>query len=83
VYCDILEWGGVGWGGIKLYTRLHLNYSIFLSITNDIAILRLSRDVILNENVVPACLPTDTNNKYAGQSAIVSGRHLATYTHNK
>ncbi|XP_023330353.1 cationic trypsin [Eurytemora carolleeae] len=43
------------------------------SITNDIAILRLSRDVILNENVVPACLPTDTNNKYAGQSAIVSG----------
>jgi len=43
------------------------------SITNDIAILRLSRDVILNENVVPACLPTDTTKTYAGQSAIVSG----------
>lgn len=43
------------------------------SITNDIALLKLSQDVVLNANVVPACLPTDTTKTYTNQEAIVSG----------
>jgi len=40
---------------------------------NDIAILKLSRDVEFNENVVPACLPSSTSTKYFGKRATVSG----------
>merc|ERR1712064_254109 len=42
------------------------------SVNNDIAILKLSSDVVFNNNVVPACLPTDTRS-YAGSNAYVSG----------
>merc|ERR1719342_1797642 len=41
-------------------------------VNNDIAILKLSSDVVFNNNVVPACLPTDTRT-YAGYNAYVSG----------
>jgi len=43
------------------------------SITNDIAILKLATDVQFNDNVVPACLPTNPSLTYANQDAIVSG----------
>merc|ERR550519_2147615 len=43
------------------------------SFDNDIAILKLDRDATLNDNVIPACLPTNVNELYAGQSAKVSG----------
>ena len=41
---------------------------------NDIAILKLSEEVQFNENVVPACLPTDKNKMYTGWEAVVSGK---------
>jgi len=41
-------------------------------VNNDIAILRLETEVVFNNNVVPACLPTDTRD-YTGYSAYVSG----------
>jgi len=40
---------------------------------NDIAILRLSKDVTFNPNVVPACLPTNKAQTFAGLDAVVSG----------
>jgi V8-like Glu-specific endopeptidase len=43
------------------------------TINNDIAILRLSSDVQMTTNVVPACLPTNTNNNYVNADAVVSG----------
>merc|ERR1711971_1101472 len=42
-------------------------------VNNDIAILKLSSEVELNNNVVPACLPTDSAKTYSGQTAYVSG----------
>jgi len=43
------------------------------SFDNDIAILKLNRDATFNDNVIPACLPTNINELYVGQSAKVSG----------
>jgi len=40
---------------------------------HDIAIVKLDSTVTFNDNVVPACLPTDKTKTYAGQSAVVSG----------
>merc|ERR1719244_2210234 len=40
---------------------------------NDIAILKLSEDVVFNDNIRPACLPTDASKTYANQQAVVSG----------
>ena len=56
----------------QLLRLWHLEYSYF-SINNDIAILRLSKDVTFNSNVVPACLPTNKAETYAGKDAVVSG----------
>jgi len=43
------------------------------TINNDIAILRLAQDVVFNDNVVPACLPTNPSNTYTNYDATVSG----------
>jgi len=43
------------------------------SFDNDIAILKLNRDATFNDNVIPACLPTNINELYVGKSAKVSG----------
>merc|ERR1719268_576996 len=43
------------------------------SINNDIALLRLSSEVQFNNNVIPACLPTDRNQQYTNWEAVVSG----------
>ena len=43
------------------------------STDNDIALLRLSRDVEFSGSVQPACLPTQPANAYAGRQAAVSG----------
>jgi len=40
---------------------------------HDIAIIKLNSAVTFNDNVVPACLPTDKKKTYAGKSAVVSG----------
>ena len=42
-------------------------------IDNDIAILKLSKDVEFNSGVVPACLPTNKYEQYANWEAVVSG----------
>merc|ERR1712112_443005 len=39
----------------------------------DIALIKFDEPVSFNDNVVPACLPTDKTKSYAGESAIVSG----------
>jgi len=43
------------------------------AVTNDIALLHFSQDVVFTTNIVPACLPTVTTNTYANQKSIVSG----------
>ena len=48
----------------------------FFRIDNDIAILKLSRDVSLSDYVVPACLPSSTATSYTGQQATVSGKQV-------
>jgi len=42
-------------------------------IDNDIALLRLSKEVAFTDRVIPACLPTDANKMYEGARAAISG----------
>ena len=53
-----------------------VNPDMYFRISNDIAILKLSRDVELNDYVVPACLPSSSSTSYTGQQAAVSGEHV-------
>jgi len=57
---------------IKVTVIAHPQYNKD-TIDNDIAILKLEKDITFNSNVVPACLPTDKSKTYAGQTAVVSG----------
>jgi len=43
------------------------------TISNDVAILKLAKDVEFNDYIVPACLPSSAANDYTGKSAVVSG----------
>merc|ERR1711973_32393 len=43
------------------------------NVNNDIALLRLAQEVDFNDNIVPACLPSSTAQKYTGWDAVVSG----------
>ena len=47
---------------------------------NDIALLRLDRlvDFAANSHIRPVCLPTQTNQSYAGQTATATGWGLTT-----
>ena len=47
---------------------------------NDIALLRLDRlvDFAANPHIRPVCLPTQTNQSYAGQTATATGWGLTT-----
>jgi hypothetical protein len=47
-------------------------------VTNDIALLYLSQDVVFSSKIVPACLPTLATNTYANQMSIVSGKAHST-----
>ncbi len=51
-------------------------FDTYFRIDNDIAILKLSRDVELNDYVVPACLPSSSSTSYTGQQAVVSGQQV-------
>jgi hypothetical protein len=48
-----------------------------LTIDNDLVLLRLSRDVIFTDKIVPACLPQDPTKTYAGEHATVSGTNIS------
>ena len=58
---------------LKITFNLAYASYFYCRIDNDIAILKLSRDVELNDNVVPACLPSSTSTQYFGNQATVSG----------
>merc|ERR1711936_735179 len=42
-------------------------------VNNDVAILRLEKDVVFSSSVIPACLPTDSRQSYTGYTGYVSG----------
>jgi hypothetical protein len=49
-----------------------LIYNIFTQSQNDLAVVRLSKDVIYKEHIIPVCLP-DFEEKFEGDKAIVIG----------
>merc|ERR1712038_241755 len=53
-------------------TAMHCIYNE-RDINNDIALLRLSKEVAFTDRVIPACLPTDANKMYEGVRAAISG----------
>ena len=58
----------------------HPNYRLQKNPPNDIALLRLDRlvDFAANPHIRPVCLPTQTNQSYAGQTATATGWGLTT-----
>ena len=50
------------------------------SLDDDIAILQLSTEATITTNVVPVCLPKDTNDDYVNRDAIVSGMFSFEFT---
>ena len=56
----------------------HTYFIIIIIITIIIIIITIitTQEVDFNDNIVPACLPSSTSQKYAGWDAVVSGRVL-------
>jgi hypothetical protein len=52
--------------------KIHESYDDEM-LTNDIAVITLSQDIEMCEDVAAACLPTEPVKNYVGQSMIVSG----------
>jgi len=52
----------------------HPNFDIdSASVDNDIAILKLSKDLTFSDKIKPACLPTNATKDYSGKASTVSG----------
>ena len=60
-------------GGQLIDVDRFIERSDYANNANDIAILKLKADIQFGARVMPACLPTDPNAKYAGKEALVSG----------
>merc|ERR1712083_560063 len=46
---------------------------VLASVDNDIAILKLSKDLTFSDKIKPACLPTNATKDYSGKASTVSG----------
>merc|ERR1719317_1064365 len=65
-------------GGAKSYVlasavHKHPKFDPSVSPDNDIAILKLSKDLTFSDKIKPACLPTSATKDYSGKASTISG----------